>query len=103
MIETVFGIKLTHILAGIAGGTVRALLVGGSWGMAVTSVVVGAITSGYLTTPLYSALIKYLPGWNDPSTEQALSFIVGLSAMVLCEGIMLYVKRWSKNPTIPGV
>lgn len=100
--ETIFGIKITHLIAGIAGGTVRALLTGGTWGMAVASVLVGAMTAGYLTQSSYFALIRYFPAWADPSTEHALGFVIGVSAMVLCEGILIHAKKWSRNPKLPG-
>ena len=64
-LETILGIKITHIAAGVAGGAVRALLLGGGWAAAITSVIVGSITAGFkqfvrgeieeMTTLLYEA------------------------------------------------
>ncbi len=101
MIETIFGVKITHLVAGVAGGTVRYLLAGGGIMMAVTSVLVGSLTAGYLTTPVYFALIRYFPDWADPSAEHAAGFLVGLTGLLICEGVMRYAKRWTENPTFP--
>lgn len=101
MIETIFGIKITHLVAGVAGGTVRYLLVGGGVVMAVTSVLAGSLTAGYLTTPAYFTIVKYFPGWADPSTEHAAGFLVGLTGLLICEGAMRYAKRWTDNPSFP--
>lgn len=100
MIETIFGIKITHLVAGVAGGTVRYLLIGGGWMMAFTSVVAGSLTAGYLTTPAYFTIIKYFPAWADPSAEHAAGFLVGLTGLLICEGAMRYAKRWTDNPTL---
>lgn len=41
-LQGIIGIKLTHLLAGVAGGIVRALLAGGSWLAVISSVVVSS-------------------------------------------------------------
>lgn len=102
MFETVLGIKVTHVVAGIAGGTVRALLLGGGWVAAITSVVIGSITAGYVTTPAYYLALKWFPVPAEPSTEHAIGFLVGLTAMLICEGFLKYAKGWSRNPVVPG-
>ena len=93
MLETLLGIKLTHLGAGFAGGTVRYILLGGSWMQAITSVIAGSLTAGYLTTPAYFATIRYMPNLAEPSTEHAVGFVVGLTGLLICEGIMNYVKK----------
>lgn len=101
-LQGIIGIKMTHLLAGVAGGIVRALLAGGGWLAAMTSVIVGSLTAGYLTTPVYSAAKSWIPtAGHDVSSEHAISFLVGLTAMLLCEGVLRAARGWSKNPKLP--
>lgn len=102
-LQTLIGIKMTHLLAGIAGGTVRAFLSGEGWLAAFSSVVVGSLTAGYLTAPVYAGSQKYFGIPPDPSTEHAIGFLVGLTAMLICEGVLKSAKLWSKKPTLPKV
>jgi hypothetical protein len=89
-------------LAGVAGGVVRALLSGGGWLAAISSVVIGSLTAGYLTTPVYAAAKAYFPLLaGDASSEHAIGFLVGLTAMLICEGVLRFIRVWSRNPTIP--
>lgn len=100
-LQTLIGIKLTHLLAGVAGGTVRAFMSGEGWLAAFSSVVVGSLTAGYLTGPVYLAAQKYVAIPVDPSTEHAIGFLVGLTAMLICEGVLKSARIWSRRPTIP--
>lgn len=100
-LQSLLGIKLTHLLAGVAGGVVRAFLGGGDVTAAISAVVVGSLTAGYLTAPVYNGMLRYFPSTADPSTEHAVGFLVGLTAMLICEGVLRYVRSWSRNPTIP--
>ena len=93
MLETLLGIKITHLGAGFAGGTVRYILLGGSWLQGVTSVISGSLTAAYLTNPAYFLTIRYFPDTAEPSTEHAVGFLVGLTGLLICEGIMNYVKK----------
>jgi hypothetical protein len=102
-VQGIIGIKLTHLVAGIAGGMVRALLAGGGWLAAMTSVIVGSLTAGYLTTPVYATAKSWFPVvGHDSSSEHAISFLVGLTAMLLCEGVLRVARGWSKNPKLPS-
>lgn len=102
-LQGIIGVKLTHLLAGVAGGIVRALLAGGGWMAAMTSVIVGSLTAGYLTTPVYNAAKTWIPTvGHDVSSEHATSFLVGLTAMLLCEGVLRATRGWSKNPKFPA-
>ncbi len=77
-VQAVLGIKATHLVAGVAGGTVRALLSGGGWLAAISSVVIGSLTAGYLTTPVYAAAKAYFPllaGTHPPNTRSASSSV----------------------------
>ena len=29
------------------------------------------------------------------------AFLVGLTAMLICEGVLRFIRAWSRNPTIP--
>lgn len=95
------GIKLSHLVAGVAGGVVRAFLVGTTWIGAISSVIIGAVTAAYMTTPITRWFERL---WNmtpDPSTEHAVAFVVGLTAMLICEGAIRAAQKWSKNPRLP--
>jgi hypothetical protein len=104
-LQIYLGIKTANVVAGLAGGAVRAILrprVGAVWTM-VTGFA-GAMAAAYLT-PLVIALAShwgYLPA--DASTamdlERAVSFVVGLTGMSVCEGIVLAGQRWGKNPVL---
>ena len=100
-LQAFIGIKSSHLVAGVAGGIVRAFLAGNDFGTAIASVVVGSLTAGYLTSPAYNAVTGYFPSTTDSSTEHAVGFLVGLTAMLICEGVLRYVRSWSRNPTIP--
>lgn len=102
-IEGFVGIKLTHLIAGVAGGTVRAFLSGfDDWISAVAAVVVGSLTAGYLTTPVYKMATVNFPVPAEAGTEHAVGFLVGLTAMMLCEGVMRAARGWSKSPKLPS-
>lgn len=96
------GIKITHLIAGLAGGTVRAMLFGGSWLAFVTSVTVGSLTAAYLTSPIYRAVTATFPVPAEHSTELATAYLVGVVAMFICEGAIRMARQWSRNPTLPG-
>ena len=101
-LQALLGIKTTHLVAGVAGGIVRAVLAGGSWMASVSSVVIGSLTAGYLTTPVYAAAkawFQLLAG--DASSEHAIGFLVGLTAMLICEGVLRFIRGWSRNPKLP--
>ena len=96
-----FGVKLSHIVAGLAGGTVRAFLSGSGVMAAIASVIVGAITAAYMTTPVSQIALKItgLPPAN--STEHSVAFVVGLTAMLICEGTIRYVRAYTQTGQPP--
>ena len=101
-LQTLLGIKTTHLVAGVAGGIVRAFLAGGGWLAAISAVVIGSLTAGYLTAPVYSAARAWFPLLaGDASSEHAIGFLVGLTAMLICEGVTKAVRGWSNNPKLP--
>ena len=80
------GIKLQDIVAGFAGGIVNAFMFQRSdpWSV-IGSVVVGSLTAAYLT----DYVARFLG-----TTGQAVPFIVGLTGMALCQGIVSAAKSW---------
>ena len=100
-VEAAVGIKLTHLIAGVAGGTVRAFLSGEGFLAAFSSVIVGSLTAGYLTTPVFAAVRSYVELPADPSSEHAIGFLVGLTAMLICEGVLRAVRGWAHRPHLP--
>lgn len=100
-LQALIGIKTTHLVAGIAGGTVRAFLSGGGWLAATASVIVGCLTAGYLTSPAFSLALAYTPLPAEDASEHAIGFLVGLTAMMICEGALRVARTWSRNPRLP--
>jgi hypothetical protein len=87
-LQTIIGIKLTNALAGIAGGTVRALLMRGPLSHSIGAVVIGCFTSSYTGPTAYAVALKYLPIIPvEPSTEH--------------EAAINKVRKWSANPILP--
>lgn len=99
--ETAFGIKLAHLAAGAAGGTVRAFVTKGNWVQAVAAVVCGSLAAAYTTRPVFEVAIKTLPIAKDQPTEYACSYLVGMTAMFIAEGVMRMARGWSKAPAFP--
>lgn len=86
------GIKVQDILAGLAGGVVNAFIFQRSNPVAIIgSVVVGALTANYLSEP--AGKIVGVSGG-------AAAFIVGLSAMAICQGLVSAAAKWTPKP--PG-
>ena len=83
------GIKIPDIVSGIAGGMVNALLFQRTSPLgAVASVLAGGLTSNYMAEPL----AKQLGMSIGPA-----GFIIGLTAMVICQGIMAGAQKWATN------
>lgn len=100
-LEALIGLKLTHGVGGILGALVRSLIKKDSMIAGFISITVGGICSLYGTTPAYLWMTTYIPSIAVPSTEHMMSFLIGVTGMTLCEGIMIKAKRWSDNPTFP--
>lgn len=60
---------------------------------AIASVVVGGITSNYLTAPAVSIMAK-MSFDVGPGTA---GFIVGLTSMIICQAIIERVRRWKNT------
>ena len=84
------GIKTQDVVAGLAGGIVNAFVFQRSSPMAIVgSVVVGALTAAYLS--------ETAGRWFGTSGG-ATAFLVGLTAMAICQAIVAAVARW--KPTV---
>ena len=84
------GVKSADIIAGFSGGVARVAIFGspatGPWG-AVGAIIAGTLTATFLgpVAPTYLGL--------KPS--QAITFLVGLAGMEICQRIMWAITRWS--------
>ena len=99
-LQSFVGIKLSSVLAGFAGGVVRALMLPRitPW-QAFSSCIVGALTAGYLTP----VAMHYLPfAGTTGGGEGAVGYAIGLTSMLICEGIIVAVRRWRSDPKLPG-
>jgi hypothetical protein len=84
------GLRLPDLIAGFAGGVVNALVFHRAEPLSiVTSTVVGALTANYLGEPS-----SHVTGLS----EGASSFVVGLAAMAITQGIMTAVQQWRPSP-----
>lgn len=92
------GIKASTLLAGFAGGVVRALMLPRitPW-QAFSSCIVGALTAGYLTP----VAMHWLPFADTTGGEGAVGYAIGLTSMILCEGIIVAARRWKAAPKLP--
>lgn len=91
---TSIGINPAHLIAGVAGAFVRAIIQGKklTWEL-VTFVLVGALCATYLTP----VVVMYL----GVAATNGLAFGIGLIGMSLAEGVVKLVHRWSINPRLP--
>jgi len=81
------GITIKHLVAGFCGGVVSALLMRNvsTW-QALSSVLIGTLTANFFT----DHATRYL-GIGDG----AAGFLIGLTAMVICQKLIEATKRWS--------
>jgi hypothetical protein len=84
------GIKVPDLAAGFGGGAINALwFQRGKPLDVVSSVVGGAITANFLT-----GTVSHVSGL-EPG---AAGFLVGLTAMVICQGLFVKVRGWFGGP-----
>jgi hypothetical protein len=81
------GFHAQDLVAGFSGGMVNAFVFKKSspWAI-IGSIVVGGFAANYLTAPISSFL------GTSPGTS---AFIVGLSGMAICQGIVESATQWS--------
>jgi hypothetical protein len=90
-----FGFDAARLLAGFSGGVVHALVSRQRDPYTVAaSIVAGTMTANYLSL----AAVEYTGKWIG---EGGTAFILGLTAMIVCQGIVSAARAWkptSKNP-----
>lgn len=87
------GIKMPDMVAGFAGGIVNTFVFKRSNPAAIIgSMIVGALTANYL-----SESAAHYTG----TSGGAAAFIVGLSGMAICQGIVEGVKKWRPAQSLP--
>lgn len=90
------GVKAPDLLAGFAGGIVNAFVWKRSSLVAIAgSVIVGTLSANYLAETFKS----YLAVVHFETSQSTAAFIVGLSGMAICQGIIGTMKSWRPFPT----
>lgn len=92
-ILTQYGLRITSLFAGFAGGLVGAWADGSSgWLTWLSYVVCGGLTANWLAEPA----THVIPWVNEGSA----GFIVGTSALIIVRTLTGLARRW--NPQPPG-
>lgn len=95
-----FGVKVFHLVAGVAGGVVRSFVVG-RYGVveATGAVIVGGLTAGYGTPAVIPIATKWLSiaGYPAAGLDGAVGFLLGLCGMTFAEVAIKQARRW-KGP-----
>ena len=85
------GVNLHDIVAGFAGGTLNSIIFKRSDPVSIiSSMVAGALTANYLSEPIG----HYIGTGTGPS-----GFIVGLTSMAICQGIVEAARSWRPFPS----
>ncbi len=105
-LSALVGIKLTHVIAGAAGGIVRSLSrPGGSWARHVGTAIIGTFVAGYGTPVGTVFASRYLasPDLPSSSVEGMVGFVLGLIGMSLCEAALRWARAWRDGlpPPLP--
>lgn len=103
-LQQLIGVKLVNLLAGVAGGLVRGLVVKGfSWSQRIGSAVVGGLTAGHVTPAAMPFVRRWLDLWSTPTgdIEGSVGFCIGLFGMTVCDGLIRWARRWRDGA--PGV
>lgn len=80
------GLNASRMVAGFAGGLLYSLAIRDRDPKSiVASIIAGAITANYLT----DATTHYVPNWVGAG---GVSFLTGLAAMTICQGIVAVVR-----------
>ena len=94
-------IKLSYLMAGAAGGIVRAFLIGSGIYAAVSSVIIGTLTAIYMTSPVAAVYSKLFGLPLEPNFAHGVAFVVGLTSMLMCEGFVRVARKWAKEGKLP--
>lgn len=94
-----FGVKLVHMVAGVAGGIVRSLVLGRGIIEATSAVIAGGLTAGYGTPVATSILCNWLSdiGYHAKGLDGAVGFMLGLGGMTIAEIIIRLAKNFKYN------
>lgn len=91
---TSIGINPAHLIAGIAGAVVRAVIQGKKLTLDLISyVLVGALCATYLTP----VVVMYF----GIAATNGLAFGIGLIGMSIAEGAVKLAQKWAANPKLP--
>ena len=100
-LQTIFGVKLAHLVAGFFGGLVRSIInPQRSTAYTIGATICGTVTAGYFT-PIAVPLVNRYFGAGAVGVEGAVGFLMGLCGLAIAEGIVTLAKRWKDNPTLP--
>jgi hypothetical protein len=90
------GFRVPELAAGLSGGVVKALFAKESIGSVLTSALGGALTANYLSGTFSHLWGKIL---SDPLDPGVSGFLVGLTAMTLCQALIARIGRTAKRWT----
>ena len=100
-LQTLFGVKLAHLVAGFFGGLVRSIInPQRSMAYTVGATICGTFTAGYLT-PIAVPLVNRYLGSSAVGFEGAVGFLMGLCGLAIAEGFVKLARRWKDDPTLP--
>lgn len=90
---TFLGVHLYHLVAGFAGGIVRALARPGHLCRNIATAITGALTAAYLTPVAIPYVMNYIEAKSAVNVEGATGFVIGLTAMAITEAIINRVRK----------
>ncbi|WP_262265511.1 hypothetical protein [Microvirga yunnanensis] len=99
-VHTILGVEVGHLVAGVAGGIVRAIIrPGQSLFQSASTAFAGVLCAAYAT--------PFLKTWlgisvADTATTNAVAFFIGLVGMSVAEGAITMAQAWSMKPRLPA-
>lgn len=100
----ILGIKGAHIIAGLAGGIVRAMTTSQrSLSRGVTISIAGAITAGWCTPTVAPIVTEFVgrTGYPTAGIEGSVGFGLGLIGLSLTDLAIGWVRRWLDRTSPP--
>ena len=96
ILQALIGIKFSTLIAGLLGTITKLFLTGGNWKETFIAVFIGLVSVLYFVHPLV------VSNWNVMNIpEGTMGYLVGMTAMSICTGIIRTAKMWSQNPSVP--
>lgn len=98
------GVKIIHLVAGLAGGAVRALTRPDlSWTRRIGTGFAGALCAGYGTPVFAPVAWRYLETFKVSVTEMEglVGFVLGMTGLTLADALIRFARKWRDNPTWP--